>query len=100
MRNGKLIVFIASAVVFFAGILLTAFSVGIGVLLLIVGLMVMLSSGIMLITAGGYRTEGFFALGWKNSPVHKVNLQKGQDDKPLNPWDAMTADGPEEKEAE
>lgn len=87
----KRIVFIASIIVFFAGIILTAFNVGIGILLLIVGLMTMTCSGIMVVTSDGYRTEGFFNLGWRNTPVQKVSLQKRQGDTPFNPWDEMTA---------
>ena len=88
---GKLIALFVSAAVFLAGIILTAFNVGVGILLLIVGLMAMIASGIMVITSGGYRTEGFFNLGWKNSPVQKVNIQKKQSDAPFNIWDEMTA---------
>lgn len=88
---GKRIVLLVSIIVFLAGIILTAFNVGIGILLLIIGLMTMICSGIMVMTSGGYRPEGFFNLGWKNSPVQKVNLQKMQGDTPMNPWDEITA---------
>lgn len=84
----KLITLIVFVLMFLAGILLVAFGVGIGLLLLVVGLMGIVAMGIILGSRGSI-AEIFIPRGFYD-PFIKSKVEKPEKDQPTNIWDQMT----------
>ena len=84
----KLIALIVFILMFLAGILLVAFGIGIGLLLLVVGLLGGIAMGIVVASSGGFYTQlgiGF----WHHGPFARKEIEKHKKDAPLNVWDQM-----------
>ena len=84
----KLIALILFILLFLVGILLIAFNIGIGLLLLVVGLMGIVAMGIILGSRGSI-AEIFIPRGFYD-PFLKTKVEKPEKDQPTNIWDQMT----------
>ncbi len=85
----KLIALIVFVLMFLAGIVLVALSLGIGLLLLIVGLLGGIAMGIVVAASGGFYTELGWRGFWHTGPLPRKDIEKHKKDAPLNVWDQM-----------
>ena len=86
----KLIALILFIIMFLVGILLVAFDIGVGLLLLIVGLMGGIAMGIVIAASGGFYTELGWRGFWHTGPLPRKDIEKNKKDAPVNVWDQMT----------
>lgn len=85
---GKIIALIVLILMFLAGILLVAFGIGIGLLLLLVGMLGTVMMGII-VSSRGSVVDIFSARGFYDSFM-KTKAEKPDKDQTTNIWDQMS----------